>query len=157
MTTGDKFDSIVGAAKWMNIGPGALRNAIERNGTCRGYHFVYADRTQGLDTLPQPKVQKRPVVCTTTDDYFASKTEAARHIGVSRKTLSKAIRENRPCKGMRFVYADRERIEAEVRPQLNPDAASGRTRPDPKDMAAAAKAIAKKTAGTSRQGPEIRH
>lgn len=107
--------------------------------------------------MPQPKVQKRLVVCTTTDDYFASKTEAVRHIGVSRKTLSKAIRENRPCKGMRFVYVDRERIEAEVRPQLNPDAASGRTRPDLKDMVAAAKAIAKKTAGTSHQGPEIRH
>ena len=90
--TGEMFDNLTAAAKWLDCDISLIRDAIRRGGTCRGYHWFYADEMEDATQLifaPDPRLTR--VRCVETGEEFASIKSAAEWCGVRPPNLSAVI------------------------------------------------------------------
>lgn len=87
----------------------ATKNPLFAYDQKTAYHTVM-DIVQARLPKPKPKRayrshKKRPVVCVTTGESFASISEAARRKGVEKANLRNSILRGHMLKGMAFKFA----------------------------------------------------
>ena len=90
--TGETFDNLAAAAKRIGCDASLIRDAIKRRGTCRGYHFLYADEIEdALKLLHAPDPRLTRVRCVETGEEFPSIKSAAEWCGVTSSNLSAVL------------------------------------------------------------------
>lgn len=90
--TGEMFDNLSAAARWLDCDMSLIRDAIRRGGTCRGYHWFYADEMEDATQLifaPDPRLTR--VRCVETREEFPSIKSAAEWCGVASSNLSAVL------------------------------------------------------------------
>lgn len=90
--TGEMFDNLSAAARWLDCDMSLIRDAIRRGGTCRGYHWFYADEMEDATQLifaPDPRLTQ--VRCVETREEFPSIKSAAEWCGVASSNLSAVL------------------------------------------------------------------
>lgn len=90
--TGETFDNLTAAAKQIGCDASLIRDAIKRRGTCRGYHFFYADEIEDAPNLllaPDPRLTR--VRCVETGEEFPSIKSAVEWCGVASSNLSAVL------------------------------------------------------------------
>lgn len=102
--TGDVFNSISSAARFFP--KGNIHYALHSGGTAGGYHFEYTDGRGAKSPLkgyPKGKDNTSSVkVFSDNGEQFDTVADAGASVGATGTAVSLAIKNNRPCKGVRF-------------------------------------------------------
>jgi hypothetical protein len=98
---GMEFDSVLDAAKYYNLHPNTITDALTKGILRKGMTFKYLDEDFILN-----KNKQRAVIDEDTNEIFFSISEAAEYYNVDWKTVKTAIDSNRPFQGNKLKYFD---------------------------------------------------
>ena len=100
------FKTANDAAFFFGLVTHQVRSNLNKNIRYSNYtFFMYLD-DYNSNKFAEPKKSKpaRPVKELTTGKIFNKRSEAARHFGISTSIIVDAIKKDRICKGLKFVY-----------------------------------------------------
>ena len=102
--TGEKFDSIVNAARKANVTAGTMRKACENLSSCGGWHWYYADcprpKSEDLKTLWMP--WDRPLVCIEDNTIKTTIEELTKSTDMTVGLIKKKIRRGKDINGRHY-------------------------------------------------------
>lgn len=109
--TNETFATVTLAAKAFGTASSLISRAIQRNGTCKGYHWISSKPRRRKITFSEEVVRqksikafKRPIICIETGEIFPSLLSAAKFVGVSSAAIIKAIKHGWKCSGYYWSY-----------------------------------------------------
>lgn len=90
LETGQIFESIAAAAKWVGISRNSIADAIYgRTKSAGGYHWKFVEKSSELE---ENFFHKRPVCCVETREIFESIKAAAKWAGVASCSITSVLR-----------------------------------------------------------------
>ena len=101
------FDTITEASKYVGCTVGNISSVLGKNGTAKGYHWIYAEDVNEENINKVLRVIK--VYCVELDMYFDTVKKASEYVGCSQQNISAVLSPNscnKTAKGYHWVYAE---------------------------------------------------
>lgn len=100
--TGEIFESISAAAKYVNLSRENIKCAIRKNTRAGGYHWVDANAEIDLNSVSYPANRMHAVKCVETDEFFESLATAAKWANVHYSNIQRVL--NKPTRTVRGYH-----------------------------------------------------
>ena len=107
--TGEVFESVAEAARFMSVRPHAIYNAIGQGITCADCHWHYEGDTE-VDSGKFLKRRGRAVICVETGEMFRNCAEATKALGLSRTAVSNVVGKDITAGGYHWRRATEEEM-----------------------------------------------
>ena len=102
LETGELFETIRQAAKWLGMVHGTVSRACRKHMRAGGYHFRYLEEYKESETVNltyKEPIKGRSIVCVETGEIFSSMRQAERSKDINHRLISQACKDSSKTAG----------------------------------------------------------